>query len=395
MKLINPGHELDNEWTILREKLDRVRKIYIWGAGIIGRQVFEQLRRFVMPVDVAAFIDNNAEKQNSKYFGKEVLSFDDFLNQNNSPIDVVIIISISSYHYHEVADQLNKNEIKNYIFYDELENKILPIIAAYKYNMSYMSLAQIVVTERCTLKCKKCAHGCYAVNKNADDMSIDEVKRTADIFFHKVDYIEEFVLIGGEPLLYKELPEAIEYIGCRYSKHIGTISITTNGTIIPNQKLLDACKRNNVLFRISNYTNAIPRMHDQYEKLCNTLKVNGIDYMLSKADVKWIDYGFDYINEEIIPQKLIERFDSCQTLCREVRGNKLYFCIQARTVSDNLSFHEIDDDYLDLEKLAGEDWKKKLLEFNLGYSEKGYLTMCHRCHGMDAVHFPIPVAEQM
>lgn len=36
-----------------------------------------------------------------------------------------------------------------------------------------------------------------------------------------------------------------------------------------------------------------------------------------------------------------------------------------------------------------------LLEFNLGYSEKGYLDMCHRCHGIDAVNYPIPIAEQL
>lgn len=82
-------------------------------------------------------------------------------------------------------------------------------------------------------------------------------------------------------------------------------------------------------------------------------------------------------------------------ICRDVRGNRLYFCVQARAVSDNLHLDELDDDYLDLSLLAGDNWKKKLLEFNLGYSKKGYLTMCHRCHGMDAVNYPIPAAEQV
>ena len=67
----------------------------------------------------------------------------------------------------------------------------------------------------------------------------------------------------------------------------------------------------------------------------------------------------------------------------------------ARSVSDNLNYNEGKDEYLDLDKLTGENYKKELLEFNLGYSEKGYLDMCRRCHGMDAINYPIPVAEQL
>ena len=98
---------------------------------------------------------------------------------------------------------------------------------------------------------------------------------------------------------------------------------------------------------------------------------------------------------EVIKEELTQTFDRCLTPCREVRGNKLYFCVMARSVSDNLHFNEGQDDYLDLELLKSDNYKKVLLEFNLGYSEKGYLDMCHRCHGIDAVNYPIPIAEQL
>ena len=52
------------------------------------------------------------------------------------------------------------------------------------------------------------------------------------------------------------------------------------------------------------------------------------------------------------------------------------------------------DDYLDIEELKA-DAKKVLLEFQMGYSEKGYLDMCNYCNGADAVNYPIPVAEQL
>ena len=64
----------------------------------------------------------------------------------------------------------------------------------------------------------------------------------------------------------------------------------------------------------------------------------------------------------------------------------------ARSVSDNLNYHIGEKDYLDLDEL---DQKKVLLEFTLGYSEKGYLDMCNYCNGVEARNYPIPAAEQM
>ena len=62
------------------------------------------------------------------------------------------------------------------------------------------------------------------------------------MFFFKVDYIQEFVLIGGEPLLYEKLPQVIEYIGSKYRNQINIFSITSNGTILPSKELINVCK---------------------------------------------------------------------------------------------------------------------------------------------------------
>ena len=94
-------------------------------------------------------------------------------------------------------------------------------------------------------------------------------------------------------------------------------------------------------------------------------------------------------------EELIKVFDECKTPCREIRENKFYYCVMARSVSDNLGYNVGQDDYLDLDKLNGENYKKELLEFTLGYSDKGYLDMCNHCHGAEAKNYPIPAAEQV
>lgn len=47
------------------------------------------------------------------------------------------------------------------------------------------------------------------------------------------------------------------------------------------------------------------------------------------------------------------------------------------------------------EKLSGDNWRRELLEFIMGYSEKGYLDMCRYCHGAESYEYPIPAAEQL
>ena len=118
-----------------------------------------------------------------------------------------------------------------------------------------------------------------------------------------------------------------------------------------------------------------------------------VHYKNSKNE--WVDYGFDYYERKCDDSRLIEVFDACSTPCHEIRENKFYYCVMARSVSDNLKYDVGETDYLDFNQLTNENWKRELLEFILGYSEKGYLDMCRYCHGAEVNNYPILAAEQM
>lgn len=392
MKWRNKGNELN----YLGDKLvqGRPSKIYLFGYGEIAKLYVKTLYENNY---FTGIIDNDTEKQGKIVYEKQIISLNDFFKtekENNA----IIVITASIINRRVIGEQLKDSGFvhgKDYFYYDEFFNRIFPILMMYQRDKSFVPLAQISLTERCTLKCKKCAHACYAVSNDAEDLSLSEVYKSADSFFSKVDYIQEFVLIGGEPLLYKELPEAIEYIGSTYRNQMNIFCITTNGTILPKEDVLELCKKYHVLFRISNYTKELPKLQKHYERLCSTLDSHGIDYVLGKQETEWMDYGFEDINRDCSEEELIKIFSSCNTPCREIRGNKYYYCVMARTVSENLGFDVGQDDYLDLDKLTGKNYKKELLEFNLGYSEKGYLDMCRHCRGNDAKNYLIPVAEQL
>ncbi len=391
MKWTNRGNE-NIPYITIADKVKKNLNFCIYGAGLYGGQLYGLLKRFGL---FDCFIDNSEEKQKNGYNGEPVISEAQFWKK---PVKPLVVIAASAANTGDIKKHLQEKGLvygTDFFTYEEFINKVFPVIAYFVFNKTYINLTQICVTERCSLKCKKCAHACYAVKADNQDFTLEQVKRSADAFFSKVDYVFEFILIGGEPLLYRQLAEAVEYIGSKYRDKINIFSITTNGTIRPSDRLLSSCKRHDVLFRISNYSKQLPRLEKQYRVLSELFEQNGVRYIVGAQDISWMDYGFEYLERNADEKELINVFDSCDTPCHEIRENRFYFCVMARSVAENLSKNVGEDDYLDFDKLVSPDWKRELLEFILGYSQKGYLDMCNYCYGAECYKHPIPVAEQL
>lgn len=392
MKWTDKGHELDSRANKLIEKFTLSKKIYIFGAGLLGADLKIELEYFGC---FAGYIDNDVEKQKLGMDGRAVISLLEYLERGDRGI---IVIAADNKNIPAISRQLEESGLYKDIDYyiaQEFQRRLFPVLAAYYYDISYTEISQISLTERCTLRCRKCAHACPVSNNSTTDLSFEEVCKSADSFFRVMDVTKEFVLIGGEPLLYKRLAEAVEYIGSRYRNQMIIFSITTNGTLLPSKEVLEQCRKYKVLFRISNYSAQLPGLNDKYASLTGLLEEWDIDYSLGNPEMNWFDYGFDYVNRNTSERELINVFDACSTKCHEVRGSKYYFCVMARSVSDNMGLGIGSEDYLDLDGLSKDNDKKILLEFNDGYSDKGYLEMCRHCNGAEALNHLIPPAEQI
>lgn len=391
MKWTNKGHELDGKADRLIERFKVSRKIYIFGAGLLGADLRIELEYFGC---FAGFIDNDWEKQKEGVDGFAVISLSEYLRRKDEGI---VVIAADQSNIPAISRQLEESGLRkdtDYYSGQEFQRRLVPVLAAYYYDVSYTEISQISLTERCTLRCEKCAHACPYSDNKTSDLSFEEVKKSADSFFRVTDVTKEFVLIGGEPLLYGQLAEAVAYIGSRYRNQMIIFSITTNGTLLPSREVLEQCGKYKVLFRISNYSAALPQLKRRYDELTGLLERWDIEYSLGKPEINWFDYGFDHVERDVSKKELTAVFDACGTKCHEVRGNKYYFCVMARSVSDNMGLGVGGEDYLDLDKLSGDDYKKILLEFNDGYSDKGYLEMCRRCNGAEALNYLIPPAKQ-
>lgn len=367
---------------------DKHNGVVVFGAGVIGARICGILKSFNM---FAGYIDNNIEKQNLGFKNEKVYSVDEIINKN-----CFIVLAGTDEHMPEMMKQLFRYGLQinnDFILYNEFETSWFQTLLLYKFDRLYTNLAQICVTERCTLKCKKCAHACHLVPMSQKDMMLESVKKSADCFFEVFDVVNEFVLIGGEPFLYKNLGILIDYICKKYREKINLFTITTNGTLVPNEEVLKSCKKNSVVIRVSDYSKTIPRLLHNYKKLYKTLDEYGIDYLTWETDDKnsWVDYGFDVLENKSI-EDTMATYRKCKTLCREVKEDRYYYCVMAHTVAENMGLDFGKDDYLDLNQNLT---KEEILLFELGYNEKGYLDMCSICRGKDAEKYTIPAAEQV
>lgn len=390
MKWTNRGHQFDDMAPAIINGFTKHHKVFLFGAAYMGEVLYPILRKLGC---FGGFIDNDAQKQQNGYKGEKVLSLVEYLKLKEQGL---IIICTNLKNQLEIARQLTqfgKKENEDFYTYEYFDEYLLPIVFAYHYDQCFVRLAQIVLTNKCTLKCEKCAHGCQ-VKQKTEELTLAEACETADIFFNKVDYVQEFVLIGGEPLLYRELADVIRHIGERYRANIGTMNVTVNGTVLPSVEVLEMCRKYQVKFVISDYTITLPQMAPKLSDFVNKLQEYQIEYDLLKYE-EWVDYGFDNVMHEEDEQYMMRFFDTCKTPCREIRGSKYYYCVSGRASYRSYGYHIEKDDYLDFSKL-GADYKKVILEYNLGYSKKGYLEMCRRCNGSYKYNsYKLPPARQM
>ncbi len=150
-----------------------------------------------------------------------------------------------------------------------------------------ISFVEVWVGQSCTLKCRECLHLIPYIPQrlyNIEDLIID-CKKLFSIC--DVDY---FSIVGGEPLTNKELYKLIDFINdC---PNIKDGKLITNGTILPNERLLQSLKQMNgkLDVRIDSYPGA-----EEKAKACFAVfQKNGIRSTLLRHDVfeemrwKWL-----------------------------------------------------------------------------------------------------------
>ncbi len=251
--------------------------------------------------------------------------------------------------------------------------------------MFNLKRTSIVLSLKCNLKCKLCAAYSPYYEESANlpvSVQMDYVKK----YFEIVDHVEQFTISGGEPLLYKNLPDFLDKLS-EYSDRFDKLEIITNGTIVPSKELINCIKpfgSKFYRFLVDNYdkSSKIPEIRSVLDENNIPYIVRDYNSMKSHCD-GWVDFGKPYTeihNEDdaaeifgkcSYPQKLKFLFSIYRgifTPCAQVRNRLL--------LNQNVS----DGDYIDLldDTPTVEDKRNKILSM---YATN-YLETCKYCNGI-------------
>ncbi|MDR0963124.1 MAG: radical SAM protein [Clostridium sp.] len=255
-----------------------------------------------------------------------------------------------------------------------VSNSIIPSIT--------VSVLEFVVTTRCNLRCRDCAN-LMQYYKTPSHIDKGTILRSIDRVFQLIDSIVEVNLLGGEPLLHPDLPKILDKLG-EYRSKIKTLNITTNGTILPRQELLDALIRNNAMMTVSDYG----KRSGKRLQLITLLRDNGIDVKDLKDQV-WNKPHTFCQNLARGQSEIAQTFKTCAAQCMEVLDGKLSYCVFQAHAENLHAIPESDYESLDL---FDEDLTKVAVRELCNPSRP--LRACRYCTGMNYETEGIPAAVQ-
>lgn len=266
-------------------------------------------------------------------------------------------------------------------------------------NRNEVCLSQVFssVTSRCTFNCKYC-NMLMPYYKEHYDYDADDILQDLELLFERIDYLTSYFLIGGEPLLNKNLPEILEGVYENYGEKIGYIQVITNGSIIPNERLLAVMQKCNIKVRISDYTHVLP-YKKRLQEVIDVLTMHEIDHSMS-VYTQWMDLGFPEKVPPIgkTPEDAKKHMLMCSQGCHNLNDKKFFFCGLVFSAEKCGLYKLKENDYIDLQKKSDnsiED-KKEIMEYCLGYVKNEYISICNICRGAGSDNDRIVgVAEQM
>lgn len=374
MKWIHKGHEFDRYWNEIRD----IRSVYLFGAGLSGKSVKHLLQD---KVELLGFIDNDKNKQGSMVEALPVFGIDAVACDRHT----AVIVTTSPETVNTILDDLKKKEITAYDMH-----VFIPVYFMYSQDKLVLTSLSYLPATVCNLRCKHCLNFAPYL-KEQTFRDIEHLKADITLLFSKIDHILLFHISGGEPLLYPQIGEFMSYIGRKYRGQICRLELTTNGTILPPEDVCRILKKYEIGVVLDDYRDALPKYRDIFVSICKRFEKYGISYRIQKAE-SWIA-----LNPAQPPKNLIEKeaqthFNLCGVPWQEYREGYFYLCNYSAYAAVAGLYRIKENERF---SIKNDFHKKELMEFRLGYSEKGYVDFCRQCDGYFNNPYHVRPAEQM
>ncbi|SDB60287.1 radical SAM protein [Butyrivibrio sp. INlla16] len=385
-----------DEFTKEFNKLFENKPIVIFGGGEIGRRAVLRMEYLGIKDKIVCIGDNNPDKAGQVIEDIPVMTKQQI--KEKYP-DVRIAITVGN---DDVAGEI-RNDLEAMGFDDFISRQALLHRFEYDHhrekalvyqNGKYI-MRQIVVcvTERCTLRCKNCSQYMpkFKAPKDLDtNVVIESIRNLTDA----ITYLQDLTLLGGEPLMNKELPRICEAVGELKKKgKIKNINIVSNGTIIPGNDLLDVMNKYGIMIMLSDYGKLSVNM-DRVQKACEEKKVQWrYAYLGGKNEVKiqyWSEVG-ELEDKGYSEEYAVEKFKNCNSVydCNTLYRGRHFFCSQAAFMSGLGIIDPEKNGYNLLDETMTKE--ERIIAFRKYMDDEVPIEACHYCD----MHGQVPAAEQL
>lgn len=372
--------KLTDDWKDISE-------LVIYGFGKVAHYNIEFFKN---NFNIVYIVDSNKEKCNCEFKGISVKHVSDVKGDLKNH---KIVIMTANRNAALVGEDLEKFGLQSGKDFCSMEQFLTEWFWNYKKKVCLMEVHS-TITSRCTLKCKHC-NMFMPYYKEHVDYTAKDILEDLELLFRHVDYIVAYEILGGEPLINGELADMIRQIGDRYGNRIGNIGIITNGTLLPNEQLIEISKKYNVKYDFSDYTDVVD-YKKRFDSAVKIVSDAGLRYSVNRS-LRWCDFGFPVNNRMYDFDKVREHMLSCGPIFHGLNDGKYYYCHVSWSADKAKLLKNVSDDYIDLRTFDDDDRAKEaILEHSNGNMAKGFVKLCKICGGCgnDNTEF-VKAAEQM
>lgn len=254
------------------------------------------------------------------------------------------------------------------------------------------SIGVQIVNTICTLNCKRCITK-TPYHKNPANYKFEDLSLEIDAFFNIYESVDHFDLEGGETLLHPDLDKIIQK-ALSYKHQYKTLNILTNGTIVPSEAVMAACKDEPIFFIIDDYGD----LSFNKEQVIETLEAHQIAYRIDTYFGEdqyyggWIDFG-DMSYKNYTADELNHVFENCRSgKCGApyIKNGKMYLCPVQATSSEDIDL--VQGEYVDL--VDPNVTTEAQIEIARTFGLKP-VNSCNYCKGFNVNSERQPAAEQL
>lgn len=342
---------------------------FIWGAGTYGKRLTEFTSG---DITFKAVIDNAPKKQGKLFCGLDVISYEEakkILPQVKVVVSPVQPRSI-------IAFLKNEGFVQNEDFYSVYQ--FLP-----RYYKELDKLAPMAVCLAATTACNMNCTGCQSyinLAKNGKHFDTDKLKSDVDLFFTHIDAVMHLCFNCGESLLNaKAVAEICLYVYENYADRYHTLSLITNGSVIPSDEAMNIFSKSDVIFSVSEYAK-FPQKKEELFKKCGEYNVPIFNNTTCISE-NWYDLGDPRIISDEKCEKI--RQEGCWTTGVGLSGGLLYTCASQMWAHEVAGIGELNPgDAFDLRQPVTKETREEAYRVISTQPELGYVSHCARCNGV-------------